>query len=57
MLYILIFGCTIPFAFVIFYAGLQTVDKEKIEAAFVDFATSCDVAFKIYYNSAFHSKS
>ncbi|MAC98156.1 MAG: ABC transporter permease [Euryarchaeota archaeon] len=27
---------TIPFAFVIFYAGLQTVDKEKIEAAFVD---------------------
>jgi len=27
---------TTPFAFVIFYAALQTVDKEKIEASFVD---------------------
>ena len=26
----------VPFAFVIFYAALQTVDKEKIEAAIVD---------------------
>ena len=27
---------TTPFAFVIFYAALQTVDKDRIEAAFVD---------------------